>query len=345
MVKYIAFAIIYYLYLLNIYMENYNLLFNQDYLISKIKQVLDFAIKNIWKINSNFENLDESYVGNVKWSDKIFAETCILLFLISRNPKLKSNFISEIEILCNLISPLCRTSYYKSEILKFPRLLMPYGFGHIMLNKLGYYDEEFDLIVSNAVESKKYNTSERIPYREMDLRWMLSQYDSNLLIDMEDVIKVSILNTNASVIDMSRNDEYAFTHALFYSTDFGESFLPKSLSQSKINKVLNGGLAKNILKEVLDILGEFLICSNLTRNTDSFYYLEGLKYLFNIWDRLGFLPSPTFSVEEYSNLSSKESTAYIFKNIYHTYYVGGILCCTLLSKTNSQPKKVKHNNV
>jgi hypothetical protein len=48
------------------------------------------------------------------------------------------------------------------------------------------------------------------------------------------------------------------------------------------------------------------------------------------WDELGFLPSPSFDSKAYGALEDNQARAYAFRHVYHTEYVGGILCAVLL---------------
>lgn len=311
------------------------------FLFTKIKEVLNFAINNITRIRSGCTGSDEIYVANVKWSDKIVAETLILLLLLFRNVESRQSFLQEIDLLCKLIIPLSRTPLQKIEILKTPRMVLPFAYAHILLNTLGYFDEEFNYIVANAISSEKLHVSERISFREMDLKWGLSLFDPSLGLDLKELSKLSILERNASIMDMCREDEYAFTHSIFYTTDFGTLPLPENLNSNKINNIIDGCLAKNILVEDIDLLGEFLICSIITKNTESIYFETGLHYYITVWDSLGFLPGPTFNKEEYIKLTGEEATSYVYKHIYHTYYVGGILC-TILYNFNAKSNIVSH---
>lgn len=305
---------------------------SKEQLIEKILSVLNFSIKAVKHLKLNFEKWDEVYEENIRLPDKLIAETAILALLIFRVKHLSLDINDTLNTLCELLIPLSRTNAYRTEILRSPQTVVTFGLAHMALSKLGYVDENFNLITINAFNSDKFNIGERTTYRNMDLRWIEYIYKNSLELEMDDLIKSSIISSNASALDMTREDQYALTHSLFYISDFGNLKLNDQIDIDKLNTNINGCIAKNLLTEDLDILGELLISSLICDNQNSFYFKIGIEHYINAWNNLGFLYSPSFSKKEFSNLADNARTTYVFKNLYHTYYVGGIFSSLLLLK-------------
>jgi hypothetical protein len=164
----------------------------------------------------------------------------------------------------------------------------------------------------------------------MDLLWLLGILDPHHLPKFDDLLPHSILTSNAHPIYASELDVYAITHAVMYLTDFGSHELPLSLKPSRVGAMVDSCLAWNILSSNLDLLGELLMSAASSVNPWSPYARLAWPLLTSVWDEFGFLPSSTFNTTRYSSLSGDEASAYAFLHIYHTTYVGGLLCAVLL---------------
>jgi hypothetical protein len=138
---------------------------------------------------------------------------------------------------------------------------------------------------------------------------------------------------------MTREDAYAYTHSIFYLTDFGTRPLPDSLDHDHIAGIVDAALAWHLMTEDLDLLAEFLMCASLMNRPWSPYARFAWHLLARTWDELGILPSPSFEPASFSALGGPDASAYAFKHFYHTTYLGGLLCALLAR----HPQSGSHN--
>lgn len=107
-----------------------------------------------------------------------------------------------------------------------------------------------------------YVSPELLPYRLLDLEHTVSltkRYTGVLMQDKinSDVYK-TILSSSYDIINWGIEEEYAFTHSIFYATDFGRYSLPVDLLE-KVKTNIAVLASMKILDEDYDLLGEYII--------------------------------------------------------------------------------------
>jgi hypothetical protein len=119
-----------------------------------------------------------------------------------------------------------------------------------------------------------------------------------------------------------------------YITDFGLRSPPTELDIDKIRACIDAALAWLMISDDMDLLIELIMVAVFLRVPWSPYLRISLKFVLDTWDRLGFLPGPSLDTAKLRELTTNGSpekvTEYIFCNIYHTMYVAGLLCSSLL---------------
>jgi hypothetical protein len=135
---------------------------------------------------------------------------------------------------------------------------------------------------------------ELTPFRKMDLEYSLQLVDKlldrNEIKDMSSLAENTILGTDIDMINYTIDDEYAFTHSLFYLTDFGE----KSISHKKQNIIEHSILTlcvKNMLIGDMDLLGEYII-NILNLNIETGICKIAFMELLKSQNRDGYFPGP-----------------------------------------------------
>jgi hypothetical protein len=304
----------------------------RSHLIVRLIGVLQFATTNIQELDRNAKLWSEDLDPYVNVADKAIIETVLLILIASRISNPPDEIRSLIRDLVCQLSPMIRTERNRALLMRYPHTAAALGIGHIILTRLGNHDDEFDYLVRRALASGHVEAVERLPYRIMDVQWLRGLIDPGVPPDFDNILPHSILLSGAHPIHMSAPDTYALTHALMYITDFGTNALPSSVDEDHISALVDAALAYHLLSENFDLLGELLMSFAILGRSCSPYARFGWCLLTTVWDQLGFLPSPTFDASAYSALTGDEASSYVFRHLYHTTYVGGMLCAIMLSR-------------
>ena len=304
---------------------------------SRLTEVLQFAINNLDGLDryAPFWHEEETpqqknMPSLVNQADKIIVETALLALLAFRVLPPDSPDREVLDLLAEKLLVRARNERNQVLLLRFPHTAASLGIAHICLSHMGYRDESYDALIRDAVASGHVAALERLPYRAMDLRWLLGVLDSPVVPDFDDLLPHSILSSKAPPLYISELDVYAITHGVMYATDFGSHELPQGLSLQHLGDMIDSCLAWQILSGNFDLMGELLMGAASISNSWSPYACYTWQVLISAWDEFGFLPSCTFDSARYASLSGDEAAAYAFVHIYHTTYVFGLLCAVLL---------------
>jgi hypothetical protein len=96
-----------------------------------------------------------------------------------------------------------------------------------------------------------------------------------------------------------------------------------------------------LVTEDFDLLMEAIMVAVYLRVPWSPHMQIALHYVMATWDRLGFLPGPSLNTDKLRELIDagprEKVREYVFCNIYHTMYVAGLLCASLLAVETAGP--------
>jgi hypothetical protein len=113
-------------------------------------------------------------------------------------------------------------------------LAWDYGFAHVLLKKLGYEDEAFDSALAHASQSQVHSVRERTPYRMLEQEWIREIWSGSRTHGVQPctpITRRSALGNSLDALSGTREDFYAFTHALMYVTDF--NLVPRTLPRTR----------------------------------------------------------------------------------------------------------------
>lgn len=302
----------------------------------RIEQVLDFAINNINQIDLTHSDWNESIGPHICFADKVVIETALLTLMVNRT--CGNEFEQQLHTLGKAICPFVRNEKNLTTLKRLPQSAAVFGIGHAALCTLGFPDDQFDKLIKRAFQTGEVFNTERLPYRKMDVQWLHNLIFPSSPIALDETLRHTILMSTAHPIYMAIPDIYALTHSLMYITDFGTTAVPQCVNAQYISSVINSACAYHLLSDNLDVLGELIMSNILMQNNWSPHVELGMVLLTGIWDELGFLPCPTFDAGAYQLLQGKAASSYAFRHLYHTTYVGGILCCLLLNYNNVQKR-------
>jgi len=298
---------------------------------SRLRGVLEVAqsylvraemLENVW-------GADESSQV-VRLFDKFIIETSVLALLSSRVSSRYSDVAALTEELSVLLAPWAYSERNRTLLSRYPYLAASLGLPHIVLTRLGKSEGRgsFDDLVHEGLGMGC--ATERPTFRIMDLCWVQKLWGIQPNVSPESLLGISIATSNTRPFYMTREDAYALTHTVMYLTDFGRNSPPRKLPLAELGVLVDASLAWNLLTEDLDILIELLLSISMVPLPWSPYARMAWDLVHSVWDSLGFLPSPTFKRAELDTLTGDDAEAYVARNSYHTDYVGGLLCLSLL---------------
>lgn len=304
----------------------------------RLTRVLQFAATNLdgldvysrfWQEEQTAPKKDQP-ASLVNQADKVIVEAALLALVASTVITRADPENAVLDSLIEKLKVCARSERVQVLFLRFPHTAASLGIAHVILSRLGHGDERFDVLVRTALESGHADAVERLPYRTMDLRWLLGIMNPSTAPQFDDLLPHSILTSSVHPIYASDLDVYAITHGVMYLTDFGRHELPYSLDPRRLGQLIDSCLAWHIFSNNFDLLGELLLSAACIPNAWSPYAGVAWHLLASIWDELGFLPSSTFDSARYAQLSGESASAYAFLHIYHTTFVAGLLCAVLL---------------
>jgi hypothetical protein len=261
--------------------------------------------------------------------EKIACEFAWLLLLTRR-----LSFDGDIERACeHLVGQLAaylRSPEHLRISMQNPQFASSFAIAHRMLTDAGYPDAVWDRVIRAGLLPERFDIKERYPHRILERLWVLELYNIPATLAVAEVAALSILAGDADPLTMTDSDAYAYTHAIFYLTDFGRTPLPPSLDTARLRAVVDSAVAWQIGQRNYDLLGEFLVCAALLGGAPSSHAALGLALWNGTWNELGFLPGPSFNADVFEPLEGDAQRAYAFAELYHTNLVGGLLALVAL---------------
>jgi hypothetical protein len=274
--------------------------------------------------------------------EKIVSETALLL-LAAEKASAKSEAVkSRLRNVARLLIPHARSERIYLGVCLKPALALDFASAHICLTRLGYPDAAFGALLRSAVKAQARRGHERVPYRMLEQEWLLENWSSgpDSRRGHGSAAGESVLKFPMDLLDGSRDDVYAFTHALMFATDF--NIKPGRLPRRRVEILAEAeaALARCIDEEDYDLGGEVLLAWPLTGKTWSAAAAFGFRILARVEDQAGFLPAPITRLQRLDELEGDRRTDYLFATAYHTIYVMGLLCAAALPAGRTPPSMI-----
>ncbi len=270
--------------------------------------------------------------------EKIVGEAS-LLFLAAAQAASGSEVRQRIEFAAQLIIPLARAESVRARICLEPSLALEHALGHICLSRLGFPDFALDRLLGESLQADCAGGGERMPHRQLEQEWMMRVWGApppGAQVDAR-LPGRSALGRPADLLSTRKDQAYAFTHALMYLTDLGSRRVRLPRSPSAIAAEADAALASSLNEPDYDLGGEILLTWPFLHRRWSASAILGFAILASVEDRLGFLPSPSVSLDRLQALSGDERTRYVVANSYHTAFVMGLLCAGALRDGRRPP--------
>jgi hypothetical protein len=273
--------------------------------------------------------------------EKVISETAVLLVAASRVAH-NDGVGARIESVARLLIPHARSELILLGVSLEPALALEYGQAHICLQRLGYPDPGFDELLRQSVNSQARAGRERPPSRLLEQEWIAEAWNKGSILrkQTQPAALNSALRQPLDLLSSSRDDIYAFTHALMYLRDF--NIHPRGLPRRRalILAEAESLLARCLDEQDYDLGAEVLLAWPLTGKSWSATAAFGFRTLAHVEDRAGFLPAPITRLQRLSELEGDSRTKYLLATAYHTAYVMGLLCATALQHGRMPPAEI-----
>jgi hypothetical protein len=273
-------------------------------------------------------------------AEKPLAETAMLLYVASRerlDPAIQEGFDGLVQDLI----PYARSMQMKWDALRYPSVCLQMATSHILLEILGSKDPAFNDLLACTAAACASRGHEVVPYRELEIIWLRSLWRNAIPgSELEETARKTALGNPIDLLNGTRDDAYAHTHAIMYFTDFGNWRKPLPRPTEEFLCESAAVLARALIVEDYDLAGEALMAWPLTFSVWSPAAAFGFRVLVSLEDKVGFLPSGPLSSKRRLELAGEEKTRYALASSYHTAYVMGMLCALSLKVGIASPFEI-----
>jgi hypothetical protein len=315
---------------------------NQHDLLRRLCHALDIAKLTVDHLAANgyTDALDPS--KNIR-PEKIISETAVLLLAASSAISQKE-VASRIHAIAERLMPHARSECAKIGLCLEPSVAWDYALPHVCLSRLGYGDPVFDELLRLSLQSQSHAGRERVPHRMLEQEWAAMGWaQSKCGVKHASrpaalrLARLSVLHRPMDLLASTRDDLYAFTHALMYVTDFNLNPAQLPRPRAVLLAEAEAMLAWCLDAQDYDLSGEVLLSWPITGRTWSPAAAFAFRVLAHVEDQAGFLPTPSTRVDEAKARTGVERTQYLLATAYHTVYVMGLLCAMSLQPGFAPP--------
>ncbi|MGW1143912.1 DUF6895 family protein [Streptomyces sp. NPDC002454] len=146
-----------------------------------------------------------------------------------------------------------------------------------------------------------------------------------LLPDLATLHRQSIAALVPDVLQLTEDETYAFTHVLFYTTDFGLHRDPiPADGREVLRETTRTLLGLHLARGSLDLLSELLLCEAALGAGPGPLTPQAWRALARAQREDGAVPSPVHDPATLARLSGPTATAYLFGTCYHTTQVAAL---------------------
>jgi uncharacterized protein DUF6895 len=318
-------------------------LWDRQDLEARLCHALDIAGRAIGRLAEHgYADPDDKSNDPVR-PEKVISETAILLLAASTADSRKP-VRTRVQNLAQLLIPHARSERMRLGVCLQPALALDYTSAHVCLKRIGYPDLAFDALLDEALKSQAAHGRERVPHRMLEQEWLREHCGTGTgRTDFRRRAfagRYSALSFPLDLLACSRDDIYAFTHAMMYVTDF--NLAPRRLPRHRktILAEAEAALACCLDNEDYDLGGEVLLSWPLTGDSWSPAAVFAFHVLTSTEDAAGFLPAPITRLDRLNQLDGDSRTDYLLATAYHTIFVMGLLCAAALQPGRTPPRVV-----
>jgi hypothetical protein len=266
-------------------------------------------------------------------AEKPLAETAMLLYVAARH----APDAGTAALLQDLV-PYARSPRMRWDVVRYPSVCLQLATPHILLGALGHADRDFDELLARSWSASARAGHEVVPYRELELLWLHALWRSEEAgVAGEQVARRTALGNPIDLLNGTREDAYAHTHAAMYATNFGTWRVNLPRPREEFLDEAASVLARALVAEDYDLAGEALMAWPLLSSRWSPAAAFGFRVLASLEDKVGFLPAGRSASSQIQRLNGHDRTRCALATSYHTAYVMGMLCAMSLKDGMAPP--------
>ncbi len=315
-------------------------------LVRRLCDALDVAKNTIERLASDGFTDPEEPANNLR-PEKVISESGLLL--LAASTAIRHAVVGKrLRDVAERLAPHARSERMLVGICTEPALAYDYAQAHICLKRLGYPDARFDSVLELIPKSQARSGRERPPHRALEQRWAARGLEMSLPAAKQAArqapplpVRDSVLSRSMDLLNCSREDVYAFTHALMYVTDFNIRPWRLPRRRSMILAEAEAVLARCLDDQDYDLGGEVLLGWPLTGTSWGPAAAFGFRVLTHVEDQAGFLPSTSTRLDRLNKLQGDDRTKYLLATAYHTAFVMGLLCAAALQPGRAPPTAIR----
>jgi hypothetical protein len=266
--------------------------------------------------------------------EKVVSETALLLLAASAVPG-EPALARRVDELARRTTAHARGARMRAGVCFEPALALDYAQAHACLRRMGHGDASFDTLLQAATRAQAFAVRERVPHRALEQCWVAELCELGTPAGWPSVRALAAMSALGRPLDLvgaSREDLYAFTHALMYLKDPHLADKPLPRPRAEILRDAEAALVRCLADEDYDLAGELLLAWPLTGARFGGWSLFAWRTLAAVEDAAGFLPSPGTRLAHLARLPAAQRTDALLASAYHTVYVMGLLCAACLAR-------------
>jgi hypothetical protein len=196
---------------------------------------------------------------------KIMAETSMLLFSVADLRQHDERIADGVRTVAERLLAPARSDAVLAAICLDPGLARDHAVAHTVLGHLGYPDPEVDHLLGESLALGTDFGPERLPHRELEQHWLERIRPGHPMEDDESrhrreatTLARSSLGRPMDALGSTVLDNYAFTHAVLYASDFGTRPVRLDRPARSISADAETGLAAALDGDHFDLTAELL---------------------------------------------------------------------------------------
>lgn len=298
-------------------------------LLRRVEQVLQFALEATdvvpaiaVKPDGRDRHIRQKYV----------AETGLLLYALHGIPDLPAPLSARIDVIAAKLAAPARDQRMLALMHMKPSTAAELAVGHLCLAQIGQGDAWFQEQIAGILGSPLCAHNERLPWKDIEAAWFAEKSGLPTFAADRTRIGRTTLALGLHAYFPSRDELYAFTHALIYLSDFGRRGVQLDRPAGATLLDAECALAQCLDDDDFDLAAELL----MTWPSLDLEWTDTAALAFDVLcaieDEVGYLPSLSVRSDAMASLDAEARKQFFYLEAYHTVFVMGLLCAALLAR-------------
>ena len=237
---------------------------------------------------------------------------------------------ARVDQLAARVAPLVRSRAAAADLALNPDRAFKRIVPHVLLTALGHPDPRFDAFAATQAARALAHASDEPATVLAERRWIMGVWGQKDAAT-PGIRPGTVLDRPFDLLVSSREDPYGLTHLLFYVTDFGRApGVALGRPRAELLADVEALLIRYLDHEDYDLAGELLMAWPQLGAPWSPAAAFAFRVLADVEDAAGVLPCGNVDPERLATLKGVERTRYARAASYHTAFVMGFLCATIL---------------